>query len=155
MLVQCVIVVIKKGDIIGIIGLKLFYILLFDVRKKVVDIKEMFIDIGVFSCEEVMEWGVFLGDQVVLYFEFIVMNNEKYLLVKVWDNCIGCVIVIDVLKNLKNSDYLNEVYGVGMVQEEVGFCGVKIVVYIIQFDIVFGVDVGIVGDILGIFEKEV
>lgn len=99
----------------GIIGLKFFYILFSEVCKKLVDIKDMFIDIGVFSREEVVEWGVKFGDQVVFYFEFMVMNNEKMLLVKVWDNCIGCVIVIDVLKVLKNEIYENVVYGVGIV----------------------------------------
>lgn len=49
MLVQCVIIVIKKGEIIGVIGFKLLYILFFEVRKKLVEIKDMFIDIGVLS----------------------------------------------------------------------------------------------------------
>lgn len=85
----------------------------------------MFIDIGASSREEAMEWGVLPGDQIVPYFEFTVMNNEKHLLAKAWDNRIGCAIAIDVLKNLKNSDHPNEVYGVGTVQEEVGLRGAK------------------------------
>ena len=58
----------------------------------------MFIDIGATSREEAMEWGVLPGDQIVPYFEFTVMNNEKHLLAKAWDNRIGCAIAIDVLK---------------------------------------------------------
>ena len=46
-------------------------------RKKPVDIKDMFIDIGASSKEEVKEWGVRPGDMVVPYFDFTVMNNEK------------------------------------------------------------------------------
>ncbi len=42
----------------------------------------MFIDIGASSQEEAMEWGVRPGDQVVPYFEFQVMKNEKMLLAK-------------------------------------------------------------------------
>ncbi|MCY7915647.1 peptidase M28, partial [Bacillus haynesii] len=54
-----------------------------------------------------------------------VMNNEKMLLAKAWDNRIGCAIAIDVLKNLKGADHPNVVYGVGTVQEEVGLRGAK------------------------------
>ncbi len=50
--------------------------------KKPVEIKDMFIDIGASSQEEAMEWGVRPGDQVVPYFEFQVMKNEKMLLAK-------------------------------------------------------------------------
>lgn len=154
MLAQRVTVVTKKGDITGIIGSKPPHILPPDARKKAADIKEMFIDIGASSREEAMEWGVLPGDQVVPYFEFTVMNNEKHLLAKAWDNRIGCAIAIDVLKNLKNSDHPNEVYGVGTVQEEVGLRGAKTAAHTIQPDIAFGVDVGIAGDTPGISEKE-
>ncbi len=58
----------------------------------------MFIDIRASSREEAMEWGVLPGDQIVPYFEFTVMNNEKHLLAKAWDNRIGRAIAIDVLK---------------------------------------------------------
>ncbi|MES5057781.1 M42 family metallopeptidase [Bacillus velezensis] len=154
MLAQRVTVVTKKGDITGIIGSKPPHILSADARKKAADIKEMFIDIGASSREEAMEWGVLPGDQIVPYFEFTVMNNEKHLLAKAWDNRIGCAIAIDVLKNLKNSDHPNEVYGVGTVQEEVGLRGAKTAAHTIQPDIAFGVDVGIAGDTPGISEKE-
>ena len=51
-------------------------------RVKPVEIKDMFIDIGASSQEEAMEWGVRPGDQVVPYFEFQVMKNEKCYLQK-------------------------------------------------------------------------
>lgn len=88
------------------------------------------------------------------YFEFTVMNNEKMLLAKVWDNRIGCAIAIDVLKQLKDSDHPNVVYGIGAVQEEVGLRGSKTSTFKIQPDIGFAVDVGIAGDTPGVSEKE-
>lgn len=114
----------------------------------------MFIDIGASSREEALEWGVLPGDMVVPHFEFTVMNNEKFLLAKAWDNRIGCAIAIDVLRNLQNTDHPNIVYGVGTVQEEVGLRGAKTAAHTIQPDIAFGVDVGIAGDTPGISEKE-
>ncbi|WP_110114859.1 M42 family metallopeptidase [Bacillus sp. CGMCC 1.16541] len=154
MLAQRVTIVTSKGDVTGVIGSKPPHILPPEARKKPVDIKDMFIDIGASNREEAMEWGVKPGDQVVPYFEFTVLNNEKMLLAKAWDNRIGCAIAIDVLKGLKDAEHPNVVYGVGTVQEEVGLRGAKTAANMIQPDIAFGVDVGIAGDTPGISEKE-
>ena len=85
----------------------------------------MFIDIGATSKKEAMDWGVLPGDMIVPYFEFTVMNNDKYLLAKAWDNRIGCAIAIDVMKALKDENHPNIVFGVGAVQEEIGLRGAK------------------------------
>ncbi|MBM7653098.1 M42 family metallopeptidase [Neobacillus cucumis] len=154
MLAQRVTIVTRKGEVTGIIGSKPPHVLSAEARKKPIDIKDMFIDIGASSREEASEWGVRPGDMVVPYFEFTVMNNEKMLLAKAWDNRIGCAIAIDVLRQLKDVDHPNVVYGVGAVQEEVGLRGAKTATYKIQPDIGFAVDVGIAGDTPGITEKE-
>jgi putative aminopeptidase FrvX len=154
MLAQRVTIVTKKGDVTGVIGSKPPHILSPEARKKPVDIKDMFIDIGAASREEVTEWGVRPGDMIVPYFEFTVMNNEKMLLAKAWDNRIGCAIAIDVMKYVKDKQHENIVYGVGTVQEEVGLRGAKTSAHMIEPDIAFGVDVGIAGDTPGVTEKE-
>ncbi|WP_144547881.1 M42 family metallopeptidase [Bacillus sp. X1(2014)] len=154
MLAQRVTIVTRKGDVTGIIGSKPPHILSPEARKKPVEIKDMFIDVGASSRAEVTEWGVRPGDMVVPYFEFTVMNNEKMLLAKAWDNRIGCAIAIDVLKQLKGVDHPNVVYGVGNVQEEVGLRGAKTATAKIDPDIGFAVDVGIAGDTPGVSERE-
>ncbi|MFJ8063316.1 M42 family metallopeptidase [Psychrobacillus sp. NPDC096426] len=155
MLAQRVTIVTRKGETItGVIGSKPPHILTADARNKAVDVKDMFIDIGASSKEEAMEWGVLPGDMVVPYFEFSVMNNEKLLLAKAWDNRIGCAIAIDVLKGLKDEKHPNIVYGVGNVQEEVGLRGAKTSTVKVKPDIGFAVDVGIAGDTPGITAKE-
>jgi putative aminopeptidase FrvX len=154
MLAQRVTIVTRKGDVTGIIGSKPPHILSPEARKKPVEIKDMFIDIGASSREDAQEWGVRPGDMVVPYFEFTVMNNEKMLLAKAWDNRIGCAIAIDVLKHLKGVDHPNVVYGVGNVQEEVGLRGAKTASSKINPDIGFAVDVGIAGDTPGVSERE-
>ena len=154
MLAQRVTIVTKLGEITGVIGSKPPHILSPEARKKMVDIKDMFIDIGASTREEATEWGVRPGDMVVPYFEFTVMNNPKMLMAKAWDNRIGCAIAIDVMKNLKNEKHPNIVYGVGTVQEEVGLRGAKTSAFTVQPDIAFAVDVGIAGDTPGVTEKE-
>ncbi|TWI57016.1 M42 family metallopeptidase [Halalkalibacter nanhaiisediminis] len=154
MLAQRVTVMTSKGNIPGVIGSKPPHILPPEARKKPVDKKDMFIDIGAQSKEEAMEFGVRPGDSVVPVCEFTVMKNEKYLMAKAWDNRIGCAIAIDVLRELQGVDHPNTVYGVGTIQEEVGLRGARTSAHLIEPDIGFGVDVGIAGDTPGVTEKE-
>ncbi|WP_163970181.1 M42 family metallopeptidase [Oceanobacillus halotolerans] len=154
MLAQRVTIVTRKGEVTGVIGSKPPHILSAEQRKKPVDIKDMFIDIGASSKEEAQEFGVKPGDSIVPYFEFTQMKNEKMLLAKAWDNRIGCAIAIEVLKQLKDQNHPNIVYGVGTIQEEVGLRGAKTSANAIQPDIGFGVDVGIAGDMPGVSDKD-
>ena len=155
MLSQRVTIVTSSGDTItGVIGSKPPHILSPEARKKPTEIKDMFVDIGATSKEEATSWGIRPGDMIVPYFEFTVMKNEKHLLAKAWDNRIGCAVAIDVLKNLKNENHPNVVFGVGAAQEEVGLRGAKTAAYAIEPDIGIAVDVGIAGDTPGVTEKE-
>ncbi len=154
MLAQRVTVMTSKGNVPGVIGSKPPHILAPEARKKSVDKKDMFIDIGASSKEEAKEFGVRPGDSIVPVCDFTVMKNEKLLMAKAWDNRIGCAIAIEVLRQLKDVEHPNTVYGVGTVQEEVGLRGARTSAHFIQPDIGFAVDVGIAGDTPGITEKE-
>ncbi len=154
MLAQRVTIQTKKGDIPGVIGSKPPHILSPEDRKKPVNVKEMFIDIGVADKEEALSSGIRPGDSVVPLCEFTLMHNPKYMLAKAWDNRIGCAIAIDVLKQLKGVDHPNVVYGVGTVQEEVGLRGATTSANLIQPDIGIAVDTGIPGDTPGLSDKD-
>lgn len=154
MLAQRVTIMTAKGDVTGIIGSKPPHILSAEAKKKSIEIKDMFIDIGACSKEEASDFGVRPGDAIVPYFEFTPLKNEKMLLAKAWDNRIGCAIAIEVLKQLKDVNHPNIVYGVGTVQEEVGLRGAKTATHTIKPDIGFAVDVGIAGDTPGVSDKD-
>lgn len=154
MLAQRVTIMGSEGNVTGVIGSKPPHVLSAEARNKPYQIKDMFIDIGASSKEEAEGFGVSPGDSVVPYFEFTQMKNEKMLLAKAWDNRIGLAIAIEVLKQLKDVDHPNVVYGVGTVQEEVGLRGARTSAHKIKPDIGFGVDVGIAGDTPGIRPHE-
>ncbi|GAA0429221.1 M42 family metallopeptidase [Lentibacillus halophilus] len=154
MLAQRVTIMTAKGDVTGLIGSKPPHVLSSEERKKPVKIEDMFIDIGAADKEEAQEFGVRPGDSIVPYFEFTQMMNEKMLMAKAWDNRIGCAIAIEVLKQLREEDHPNTVYGVGTIQEEVGLRGARTSAHAIKPDIGFGVDVGIAGDMPGVSDKE-
>jgi putative aminopeptidase FrvX len=154
MLAQRVTVLTRKGSIEGVIGSTPPHILSPEARKKPVDKKNMFIDIGASSKEEAEEFGVRPGDTVIPICPFTVMKNPKLMMAKAWDNRIGCAIAIEVLKQLKAEQHPNIVYGVGTVQEEVGLRGAQTSVNTVAPDISFAVDVGIAGDTPGIKKEE-
>lgn len=154
MLAQRVTVLTRKGPIEGVIGSTPPHILSPEARKKPVDKKNMFIDIGASSKEEAEEFGVRPGDTIVPICPFTVMKNPKLLMAKAWDNRIGCAIAIEVLKRLKEENHSNIVYGVGTVQEEVGLRGAQTSVNAVGPDISFAVDVGIAGDTPGIKRED-
>src|SRR5699024_1650406 len=65
MLAQRVTIMTEKGNVTGVIGSKPPHILTAEERKKPVEIKDMFIDIGASSKEEAEGFGVKPGDSVV------------------------------------------------------------------------------------------
>lgn len=136
-------------EVHGVIGSKPPHILTAEERKKPVEISDMYIDLGVKSKEEVLNLGVKIGDMITPYTEFRVMANEDILLGKAWDNRIGCAVMLEVMKRLKDIEHPNIVYGVATVQEEVGTRGAKTSSNVVKPDISIAVDVGIANDTPG------
>lgn len=118
-------------------------------RKKVVDPKDAFIDIGVANKQEALDLGIRKGDPITPVSEFTVMANEKYLMSKAWDDRIGACVVIDVLRNLKGKSIYSTVYGAGTVQEEVGLRGAKTVGQMVKPDVAIAIDVTFSQDLPG------
>lgn len=113
------------------------------------EIKNMFIDIGVSSKEEAEEAGVEVGNMVTPYSEFEVLTNDKYLTAKAFDNRYGCALAVEVLKRLKDENIGINLYSGATVQEEVGLRGAKVAANTIKPDLAIAVDVGIAYDTPG------
>lgn len=154
MLAQRVEVHTAKGVYTGVIGSKPPHILSPDERKKVVERKDMFIDIGVSSKDEAMALGVRPGDPVVPICPYQPLANEKYVMAKAWDNRFACGLVIEILRRLGEGEHPNTAYGVATVQEEVGLRGATTSTYVIQPDIGFAFDTSIAGDTPGVRSDE-
>lgn len=149
MLAQRVKVITRKGELMGVVGSKPPHILSPEERTKVVQIKDMFVDIAASSKQEAQEWGVRPGDPIVPHCDFTVMPNPKVLMNKAWDNRAGCATAIMVLEELKGDDHPNVVYAVGNVQEEVGLRGAVTMANTIEPDIAIALDVGLAVDVPG------
>lgn len=150
MLAQRFQVTLASGDkIIGTIGAKAPHILTEEERKKPVDIKDMFLDIGVESKEAASKLGIQPGLMMTPYMETVALANPKYLLGKAFDNRVGCAAVLDVAEHFHQNPLDVELYGVGTVQEEVGLRGAKTSAYAISPDIGIAVDTTISYDFPG------
>ncbi|MDR3349050.1 MAG: M42 family metallopeptidase [Acidaminococcales bacterium] len=151
MLGQRVTVHAEKGDIVGIIGSKPPHILTAEERKKIVDKKDMFIDVGADDGQEVTEiLGVRPGDFVTPECSFAVMGNKNYLLGKAWDNRAGCAIMAEALERLVGEGHPNTICAVGTVQEEVGLRGAITSANMLRPDVALVVDTAIAGGTPGI-----
>jgi len=154
LLAQKVVVKTRQGDVIGVIGSKPPHVLSQEERKKLLEKKDMFIDVGASSKEEALAMGIRPGDPVVPYSEFTVMKNDRLVLAKALDNRVGCALAVEVLRRLQGVDHPNTVYGVGTVQEEVGLRGAQTSAHAVQPDVGIALEVSIAGDVPGMKPEE-
>lgn len=145
----------SKGQIPGVIGSKPPHIIPQDERKKMVDRKEMFIDIGAKSRAEAQSWGVRPGDPIIPFCPFTPMHNSRLLMAKAWDDRSACALAIETLYELQGKGHPNTVYAVGTVQEEVGLRGAVTSSYVVDPDVGIALDVGLAGDMPGVKPTEV
>jgi putative aminopeptidase FrvX len=145
-LAQRVIVKTMKGDVPGIIGSKPPHILTDEERKKVLDFKDMFIDVGVSQGFDVKALGIRPGDPIVPDSKFQVMGNPDLYMNKAFDNRLGAAAAVAVFNEFAKIKHPNTIYAVGTVQEEVGLRGAGTAAHIVDPDVAFIADVSISGD---------
>jgi len=134
----------RKGKVRGVIGCKPPHFMKEDERKKVVEIKDMFIDIGASSKEEVKKMGIEIGTPVTM--ERRCERIGEYLTGKAMDDRAGIAVMIEAIKRSKTT---STVYAVGTVQEEVGLKGARVSAYDITPDLALALDVAPATDFPG------
>jgi endoglucanase len=151
LLAQNVVVHTDKGPINGVIGAKPVHIQTEAERKKVVEADKMFIDVGAKDKEEAEKMGVQVGDVVSFATKFSKVGNGV-VLGKAFDDRVGCAVLVEVMKKLKNVDA--NVYAVGTIQEEVGLRGATIAAFSLEPDLGIALDASVAGDTPGVGEGE-
>lgn len=150
LLSQPVTVTTRSGNAyVGVIGSKAPHGMPAAVRSKVLDMKDLFVDLGVSSKEEVKLLGIQVGDAITPKADFHVLANPNYLMSKAWDNRIGAAVAAEVVRHLKGESIETTVYSVGTVQEEVGLRGAKTAAQKINPDVAITIDTTIATDTPG------
>jgi putative aminopeptidase FrvX len=149
-LAQRLIIKTRKGDVLGVVGSKPPHELREEDRKKVLEIKDMYIDVGATSDWDVKKkLDIRPGDAIVPESSFAVMANPNLLLAKAWDNRIGCALAAETARRLVGKKHPNTLYTVATVQEEVGLRGAQTSAQKVRPDVAFALDVGIAHDTPG------
>jgi putative aminopeptidase FrvX len=149
-LAQRLVIKTRRGDVLGVVGSKPPHELRDEDRKRVLEIKDLYIDVGATSAWDARKkLDIRPGDTIVPDSPFTVMANPDLLLAKAWDNRIGCAIAAEVARRLKGAPHPNTLYVVGTAQEEVGLRGAQTASFKIQPDVGLALDVGIAHDTPG------
>jgi putative aminopeptidase FrvX len=151
---QRVIIQTNNGEVIGVIGAKPPHLLPAEEREKVVKRKDMYIDIGASSKDEVEAAGVRLGDPIIPRADFVELAGGLTYLSKAFDDRVGTALVISALKELQGKDHPNTIYGVATVMEEVGLRGATTSVRAVDPDVAIILESDIAGDVPGIQPEE-
>lgn len=104
------------------------------------DIKDLFIDVGAKSREEVHEMGIQIGDPVTYYSELERFTNNDLIVGKAIDNRSCCALLVELLIALKDRNFSGTLVAVATVQEEVGLRGAKVAAYKISPDFAIIID---------------
>jgi len=112
--------------------------------------QDLFLDTGARTAADVAALGISPGDPVAPVSDFAVLANNRYL-AKAWDDRIGCAVMLEVMRRLKELPHPNQVFYAGTVQEEgsIEMRGAQTSARIINPDLGFSLEVGIANDVPG------
>ena len=134
----------EKGPVRGVIGIRPPHLL------REVDDKnpDLFIDVGATSKKDVEAMGITIGDYITFDQHFEVLGAANIITGKALDNRIGCAVLIETVRQLKDSDCT--IFAVGTVQEEVGLKGARVAAYGLKPTLAIALDVAVSADFPGV-----
>lgn len=155
LLAQVMTITTRSGKSIeGVIGAKPPHGMSAEARNRVLDLKDLFLDVGATSKEEVLALGIQIGDMVTPTMEARRLNGSKLLLGKAWDDRVSCAVQLEVMKRLQKETLVPHVVAAFTVQEENGLRGAKTASYRIQPDLALALDVTMSNDIPGVPKQD-
>lgn len=135
---SCEVTIHGKKDIWGVIGAKPPHLQTAGEAKKSVKIENMAIDTGL-SYDEVTKY-IAIGDSITLSQSSGALLNHSFS-GKSIDDRGGIAVLLDVMKNIRNTQLSCDIYFIAAVQEEVGLRGAKTAAYEVDPDMAIAIDV--------------
>lgn len=131
----------QNEEFIGVIGSKPIHIMSPEERKKLPELKELFVDVGL-PAEKVTEC-IDIGDPVTLHQDCVQIGNR--LSGKAMDNRVSIYTLIETLKRVKSRKVA--IYAVATAQEEIGIRGATTAAHKIGPDLGVAIDVTLACDL--------
>lgn len=131
----------QRGPVNGVVGNVAPHLTKTDKERKMPEIQDLFIDIGVSSRKDA-EKLVDIGDPVTLNDEFELLRNDLAI-ARAFDNRIGTFAVAEALRLLSKSTVKlkAEISAVSNIMEEIGLLGARQIAYSLKPDVALVVDV--------------
>ena len=142
-----------SGEVVGVIGKKAIHLMEPEERKKVSDIKGLWIDIGAKDADEA-KGMVRVGDAGVVDQDLLELPNDR-IVSRALDNRMGAFVVLEALRLLSEEEGVDaEVIAVASVQEEIGLYGARGAAFGLDPDAAIAVDVTHATDTPGVSKNE-
>lgn len=142
----------EKGLVPGVIGRKPIHLQTQKERETVMEISDLWIDIGAESREEA-EKSVSIADPIVMRANCKFLGKNA-IMSKGLDDKIGAYVIAEAFRMLAQAKVKIGVYAVGTVQEELGLRGAETSAFGISPNVGIAVDVGFATDVPGIDRKQ-
>ena len=139
----------KKGTVTGVIGSKPVHVMEEEEKKKTIEAKDMFIDVGASSKDDAAAMGIEAGVPVSMDQKLAALANDK-VTGKAFDDRAGGAVLVSALQRIAGMSLKPAVMAVFTVQEEVGLKGAKTSAFGLNPDVAFAIDTCIPGDHPGI-----
>jgi len=150
---QRVEVITREGQLPGVIGRKPIHLLKEEDRKKVVELRDLHIDIGASGAEEAGRL-VRIGDVAVIAAEPVELPNRR-LVSRSLDNRLGAYVALEVARLVAEpGDAVGELVAVASVQEETTFAGSRTSTFALEPTAAIVVDVTHATDAPGVEPRE-
>ena len=141
-----------KGIVPGVIGRKPIHLQTPKERETVMEISDLWIDIGASSRKEAEEL-VSVADPIAMRSNCRFLN-KNVIMSKGLDDKIGAYVIAEAFRMLAEAKVKIGVYAVGTVQEELGLRGAEASTFGIKPNVGIAVDVGFATDVPGVDRKQ-
>ena len=130
-----------KGIVKGVFGWPAIHVRR-DIKESNPTLKNIFIDCGASSKEEVLEMGIHVGT-VITFVDELMELGDKYITGRALDNRIGGVMIAEVARRLSENNIKlpYTLYVVNSVQEEIGLRGAQMIAERLNPDVAIITDV--------------
>lgn len=142
----------EREEVTGVIGTEPPHIQKKEDRDKVIQMEDMFIDVGATSKEDVRDMGIGIGSFATIAYPFKQVDSN-YVVGKAFDDRVGCACLIKVLENLSKETLDFDLVANFAICEETGLRGAKTAAYQIQPNLALAVEGTLGADIPGVPQK--
>ncbi len=152
---QRVTILSKGGDVTGVVGKKAIHLMSPEDRNQASKVKNLWVDIGAGSRDEVVEAGVRVGDPMVIAQPMARLAGDR-IASRAIDNRIGAFVVLEALRKLSEAPPHATTTAVATVQEEIGHSGggARTSAYALEPHLALVVDVTFSTDVPDVEKKE-